>query len=86
MVAALSANPHQAAAKQYLSFQSLVKLRLCLFRERAGAAIGGKIIGAGRSETDRCKYRETARAIEPPSECAIRRGGSAAIALMVFNG
>jgi hypothetical protein len=53
---------------------------------RAGAEIGGKIAGAGRGETDCYKYRETARAIEPPSECAIRRGGSAAIAPMVFNG
>jgi len=52
--------------------------RLRLFRGRAGAEIGGKIIGAARGETDCRKYRETAGAIEPPSDVgsSMRRGGS----------
>jgi hypothetical protein len=38
------------------------------FENEPGRAIGGKIIGAGRGETDCRKYRETAGAIEPPSD------------------
>jgi hypothetical protein len=36
------------------------------------AEIGDEIIGAGRGEKDCRKYRETARAIEPPSDVVVR--------------
>jgi hypothetical protein len=38
------------------------------FENGPGRRSGGKIIGAGRGETDRGKYRKTAGAIKPPSD------------------
>jgi hypothetical protein len=47
------------------------KLAYVYFEDEPGRRIGGKIIGAGRGETDCVQYRETARAIEPPSDVGL---------------
>jgi hypothetical protein len=64
------------------------QLAYVYFEDESGRRSAAKLLERGRGKTDCYKYRETARAIEPPSDvgCAIRRGGSAAIAPMVFNG
>ena len=58
--------------------QRRAKAGLCLFRRRAGAALGGEIIGAGRGETDRRQHCETAGAIRTPSDVGSAMKTSAA--------
>jgi len=45
--------------------QQRPEARVCLFRGRAGMALGGEIIGAGRGAADRGEYRKVAGAAAP---------------------